>query len=82
MKRTRFIWAFALLTLVGATTLAEAARLPQGSYRRTCNKSYINKEGALVSHCKRKDGSWIWSFLPRPWKCNEVWNNDGFLSCG
>ena len=54
--------------------------LPKGSYKETCRDYYVEGDG-LKAWCKRQDGSWHNSSIDFKNCKDDIWNDNGQLTC-
>jgi len=80
-----FRFAVVAATLLGAIAFslpAEAQRVPQGSYRRSCSDIGVWGADTLVATCRTRDGQAIRTGLPDVNRCvGDIGNNNGILQC-
>jgi CVNH domain len=60
--------------------LANAHRLPSGSYQQTCRNISLNGN-VLECECRKGDGNWIHTRLNIKRCEGEIWNDNGKLKC-
>ena len=77
--------ACAILLGAGMTFFApkssDAARVPGGSYARTC-KNVVVKDGKLYATCQTSNGKWRKTWMSMEMlPCNDISNENGNLIC-